>query len=1258
MDMSDVQEKMKAARAQVALFVSNDAFNALDAQLAGLAQQPGTARFTTQMEVCWHLRQRDCARALDMADEIEALLSSVDLPEVEKDVCKGRLLLVRAEVNALFADLSEAEVMIHAAIGLFDGANDAIGRGDARWLLSFVATEQGFEQKSDEALASAMQDFATIGNEIRFEVTHARRIAMAMFDDVNQTTLQIAQSFPETSQYVDPVAAWLNASRAYAAALTDDPTGGIKYFLHSYELALNTGQLRLAQVCAANTAEAFAMLGDLDSALEWSEIALSLARKSRWPGSIGVCLMQAGDVLRLLGRQDEARIFLREALDLMEPLAGSRNYALVLANLGQLALDSGHHQEAFDWFLREETSLGINTDADLLLKAWRGQANALSRLKRPEDAQSRVKDSLALALKSNNAEEQIKALCVLAELHTDHDLAAPEGMTAPTPSLHFLKQAIAMGESITGYTVPADLLQQCASAYAKCNEFRAAYEYSQTANAVRNGMSSADARKRVLAMTIRREMDLSRADIEHHKRLSETLQETLGTLETLGTIGREITASLDVNAIFEALYRHINGLLDAYSFFLCIADEKGEVLTLAFGIENGIKVPTMQWRIAESKSNVARCAREKREIVSGWENTTLIPSTQPTQTMLFAPMIAANRLIGVMSIQSLQANAYGERERSIFRTVCAYGAIALDNAVAYTAVETARRKSALHEQELRVAATAFESQEGMIITDPKNKILRINSAFTRITGFSAEQVVGQSPNLLRSSRHDEKFYRDIDQTLISSGTWQGEVWALHQNGEALPLWLTITVVRNNDGEVEHHVFNLVDITERKMAEDEIRHLAYYDPLTNLPNRRLLLDRLRQAVAKSSRNNNAGALLFVDLDNFKQLNDTQGHEIGDILLENVALRILSCVREVDTVARLGGDEFVILLEDLNEDSEHAADNVKSIAIKILESLNQAYLLNGKEHLSTSSIGVCMFKGKNVLVDELLKQADLAMYQAKSAGRNTFRFFDPEMQIAVSARAVMQTDLRHAVTHQQFKLLYQVQVDSEGYSIGVEALVRWIHPERGVVSPLQFIPLAEETGLILPLGQWILETACKQLKQWAGQAETAHLNIAVNISARQFHDPQFVEKVLAVLEQTDINPHRLKLELTESLLLIDVDGVVEKMNALKAAGVNFSLDDFGTGYSSLSYLKRLPLSQLKVDQTFVRDILVDVNDMAIVNAIVTLGKNLGMDVIAEGVETDQQRKSLESCGCSMFQGYFFGRPMPIEDLKLTLRASSLA
>ncbi len=1224
MDMSAPQEKMKTANERIALFISNDAFDLLDARLAQLAERPSNERLHLLMEVCWHVRQRDCMRALDLADEIGVLLPIVALPGLEEDVCRARLLLVRAEVNALFADLSEAEVLIHAAISLFDRANDAIGRGDARWLLSFVATEQGLEKKSDEALALAMEDFASTGNEIRLEVTHARRIAMAMFEDVNRTTSQIAQAFPESTQYADPVAAWLNASRAYAAALTDDPTGGIKYFLQAYELSLNTGQLRLAQVCAANTAEAFAMLGDLDSALEWSELALSLARKSFWPGSIGVCLMQAGDVLRLLGRQDEARIFLREALDLMAPLAGSRNYALVLANLGQLALDAGHHQEALDWFLREETSLGVNTDADLLLKAWRGQANALSRLKRHEDAQSRVKDSLALAIKSNNAEEQIKALCVLAELHTDHDLVPPEGMTAPSPTLHFLKQAIALGESITGYTVPAELLQQCASAYARCNDFHAAYEYSQSANAVRNGMRNAEARKRVLAMTIRREMDLSRADVEHHKRLSETLQDSLVTLEALGAIGREITASLDENAIFEALYRHINRLLDAYSFFLCLTDEKGEMLTLAYGIENGLRVPSVQWSVASSKSNVARCAREKREIVSGWENTTLIPSTEPTKTMLFAPMIAANRLIGVMSIQSLQANAYGERERSIFRTVCAYGAIALDNAVAYTAVESARRKSALHEQELRIAATAFESQEAMIITDPNNRILRINRAFTLITGFSAEQVVGRSPNLLRSSRHDEKFYQDINASLLSCGTWQGEVWGRHYSGAALPLWLTITIVRNNEGEIEHHVFNMVDITERKMAEDEIKHLAYYDPLTNLPNRRLLLDRLRQAVAKSSRNNNAGALLFVDLDNFKQLNDTQGHEIGDILLESVALRILGCVREVDTVARLGGDEFVILLEDLNEDSEHAADNVKSIAIKILDSLNQPYLLNGKEHLNTSSIGVCMFKGKNMLVDELLKQADLAMYQAKSAGRNTYRFFDPEMQIAVSARAAMQTDLRHAVTHQQFKLVYQVQVDSEGYSIGVEALVRWNHPERGVISPLQFIPLAEETGLILPLGQWILETACQQLKLWGEQEETAHLNIAVNISARQFHDVQFVEKVLAVLEQTRIDPHRLKLELTESLLLIDVDGVVAKMNALKAAGVNFSLDDFGTGYSSLSYLKRLPLSQLKVDQTFVRDILVDANDMAIVNAIVTLGKNLGMDVIAEGVETDEQRK----------------------------------
>lgn len=407
--------------------------------------------------------------------------------------------------------------------------------------------------------------------------------------------------------------------------------------------------------------------------------------------------------------------------------------------------------------------------------------------------------------------------------------------------------------------------------------------------------------------------------------------------------------------------------------------------------------------------------------------------------------------------------------------------------------------------------------------------------------------------------------------------------------------------------------------------------------------------MKQAKTASSRSGRYSALLFLDLDNFKTLNDTQGHDIGDALINLVAQRLKTCVREVDTVARLGGDDFVIILASLSEREAEAAMATESFAEKILASVNQPYQLNNASHHCTASIGVTLFKGRQTPVEELMKQADLSMYKAKAAGRNTCHFFDPAMEVAVRERAAMEKDLRTALDDQQFLLHYQAQVTSEQRMIGAEVLVRWQHPQRGMVSPADFIPLAEETGLILPLGHWVLETACIQLARWAWQSEFAALTIAVNVSARQFRQPGFVDEVLAVLKNTGANPSRLKLELTESLLAHDVEEIVEKMFALKAKGIGFSLDDFGTGYSSLSYLKRLPLDQLKIDQSFVRDVLIDPNDAAIARTIVALADSLGLGVIAEGVETAAQRDFLEAAGCHAYQGYFFGRPLGLKDFE---------
>jgi diguanylate cyclase (GGDEF)-like protein/PAS domain S-box-containing protein len=440
-----------------------------------------------------------------------------------------------------------------------------------------------------------------------------------------------------------------------------------------------------------------------------------------------------------------------------------------------------------------------------------------------------------------------------------------------------------------------------------------------------------------------------------------------------------------------------------------------------------------------------------------------------------------------------------------------------------------------------------------------------------------------------------------------------------------------------------------DITEHKKTERQLHSLAFYDTLTGLPNRQLLLDQLKHALATGTGGQRHGALLFIDLDDFRTLNDTRGHETGDMLLQQVAKRLTTCVREGDTVARLSGDEFAVLLEDLHTSTQEAAIQAQTVGEKILVALNRTYQLAHYAHHTTASIGITVIGQPQDSIEEPLKRAELAMYQAKAAGRNTLRVFDPQMQALVTNRADMEAGLRKALVKQQFLLHYQAQVNRQRQITGVEALVRWLDPKRGLVSPSEFIALAEETGLILPLGNWVLQAACKQLALWARRPEMAHLTMAVNVSARQFHQSDFVKQVLDTLERTGAHPHRLKLELTESMLVTNIEDVIAKMNTLKGKGVGFSLDDFGTGYSSLSYLKRLPLDQLKIDQGFVRNILIEPNDAAIAKMVVALANSMGLTAIAEGVETEAQHDLLAGMGCHAYQGYLFSRPLPLAEFE---------
>jgi len=556
------------------------------------------------------------------------------------------------------------------------------------------------------------------------------------------------------------------------------------------------------------------------------------------------------------------------------------------------------------------------------------------------------------------------------------------------------------------------------------------------------------------------------------------------------------------------------------------------------------------------------------------------------------------------------------------------------------------------EAELRVAAITFQTQEGIMITDRCAKVERVNRAFTTLTGYSAEEVVGRTPALLKSGRHDQEFYENMWGALGRENYWQGELWNRRKDGQVCPVRMTISAVQAGDGRVTHYVANFTDITHQKEAEAQLHRLAFYDPLTELPNRRLMLERLRQAFAASARNDQHGAILFMDLDHFKTLNDTKGHDFGDQLLTEVAIRLRAGVRDDDSVARLGGDEFVVMLENLSRQQESAAERAEAVAEKIRRAIIQPYTLAGHEYHITPSIGVTLFFGHAETADEMLKRADAALYRAKAAGRNTVCFFDPSMQAALETRAALEEELRHALALDQLELYAQMQTDRTSRIVGAEMLLRWKHPSRGLVLPAQFIALAEESGLIVPIGLWVLQTACAQLKAWAQHPRTSELQLAVNVSARQFRQPDFVTQVCKILELTDADPKRLTLEVTESALLDNFEYTIESMQALKSLGVRFSMDDFGTGYSSLSYLRRLPLDQLKIDRSFIVDVDSNPNDAVIVQTIIGMAKNLRLDLLAEGVEREGQLDFLKRSGCLAFQGSLLGPPMPVADFERLL------
>lgn len=547
--------------------------------------------------------------------------------------------------------------------------------------------------------------------------------------------------------------------------------------------------------------------------------------------------------------------------------------------------------------------------------------------------------------------------------------------------------------------------------------------------------------------------------------------------------------------------------------------------------------------------------------------------------------------------------------------------------------------------------------DAILITDASAHIIRTNQSFRDLTGYTAEELQGKNARVLASGRNDPASYRLMWDALLTKGAWTGEMLDKRKNGEVFKSLVSISAIKNDFGDTVEYVAVFKDLTKRS-AELEFSHrLAYFDPLTNLPNRRLLMDRLQMSIASVTRAKSHGALLFLDIDDFKSVNDKHGHDYGDQLLIQVASRIRSCVREVDTVARLGGDEFVVLFEQLDAREDRAWKKVGSVAEKIRASLAAPYTLKSKDFQSSPSIGVTLFGGEGCTIEAILKQADLAMYHAKQSGGNAVRFFDPHMQKAVEARALLESELSQAIPDRQLRLHYQLQVDSQMRPIGAEALVRWVHPRGELIPPIKFIPIAEESLLILTVGQWVLEAGCEQLASWGRSENTRHLVLAVNVSAQQFKMPDFVEVVKRAISAHQIDPTKLRLEFSESVILNEEDDLLSKLNQLKSLGLMLALEDFGTGYSSLTYLRQLPIDQLKIDGSFVHEITGPDRDTVMVETILNMGNRFGLQMMAEGVESEAQRDFLRAHGCQAFQGYLFGKPMPIEEFEEKMCANQL-
>jgi len=1479
---------------------------ALDDQIvqleAGLASQRGEERLCTLVALSWYLCQRDTGRALVLADEAQALSAASLLPSHEKQRIAARLQLIRGEARRLYGDLGAAGDLVAQALAAYAELRDHIGLSDAYWLRAALDVDNGDTRQRDEDLDQCANHARLGGDLQRVDVAEAARARFSVFSDLRGAQARWADRFDPELKGLDPIRkTWVSDFYGLVAFQSGDFGRAAAFFMHTFDGALATGQICRAIVAASNIGNSFTNLNDHHAALEWGERGLKLARPTNWPVSIGGCMMQTAETLRRLGRLEAAQDLLRESLATLRPLAGSRDYAIATEYLGDVALDREDYQAALEIFQQQYKHSASLQQAEFRIGALRGQAHALSQLGRAEEALQAANAALDLAVETGDTHNVFAAYRVLAKIFSQHELPLPAEVQEGSAALHYLRCALQVASGIEGYTIPGELLDAIAQEHAKSGDYVQAYTTLLQANAARDKTHSREATNRAVAMQVQYQTERERAEVEHHRRLAaseaqraQVLQQTSSTLERLGAIGQEITAHLNATAVFQALDRHVHGLLDAEHFAIYLFDSGQSRLNLVFGTEAGKAVPETFWDLHHPTSNSARCVRERREVLAdmpGGNHPNLIPGTSPMQTQLFAPLLIGDRVIGVMTIQSPRRQAYGERERLIFRTLCAYGAIALDNAGAYRQLEatlrtlgetkaqleeasitdpltglrnrrfllqhidrdidsvrrhylaawsgeqddapgpvsdlvffmvdldyfksvndiyghaagdmvliqmrerlqevfrdtdyiirwggeeflivarsTSRDQAALlaerahaavsgrefvvtddvrlartcsigfacypfveshpdalswsqvveladqclymakrrgrngwvglfanevaqpdelFQRLMRGIAEAAEADEvrlvigtsgsqsaaagplreqgvpresgkrvrlpapGLVHITADGLMHRMNQRFCDILGYAEDELRGMS---FRDLVHPEDlpFAAELGQHVLRQEVQDlsVELRCLRKDGQPAWISLTISSMRDNTG-APRPTFVVQDISHRKKASTDTVDLATHDALTGLPNRALLQDRLRQAIATAKHGQKQVAVIVLDLDHFKNINDSLGHEVGDQVLVEAGRRLSSNLRAFDTVARQGDDEFVVVLPNVEDQTGAAV-----VAQKLLDAMARPITVNGHEFFAGCSIGISLFPKDGEDGRTLLKNADAAMHRSKEAGRNCFRFYLQEMNARTLDRLKVEGGLRRALERGEFVLHYQPQVDlASGEIVGAEALVRWQPAGQELVYPNHFIPIAEETGLIVPIGEWVLRAACLQHEAWR-RAGLPPLRIGVNLSARQFNQQDVVSTVTRVLHETGCDPRDLSLEITESVVMKDPQSAVETLHELHAMGVHLSIDDFGTGYSSLSYLKRFPIDSLKIDRSFVGDVATDSENAAIVQAVIALAHSLKLEVIAEGVETAEQLAFLRQQRCHQMQGYYFSRPVPAERFAEMLAARTPA